>query len=980
MDGRLWKIILTNVLILIPIIGWSQNIVISGTISDKKTAKPLEFATVVLEGGQWAVADAKGRFTIKNLQEGKNIITASCLGYVTRKEDIILSKSLEGYKIYLEEDNLAIESAVITAKESTSAATTSRIIDKTALDHVQLMNVADISSLLPGGTTVNAALTTSRIFNLRGESSEDGNNAFTTAVEVDGVRISNNSSFASTTGATVNNIASANVESVEVITGVPSVEYGDMSAGIVKINTKKGRTPYTVTMSTNPKTKQISASKGFSLGERKGVVNASFERTKSVSSQMSPYTGYDRNQLSLTYTNSFDRGIFADSPLQVSAGITGNVGGMNSENDPDAYEGTWYKERDNAIRANAKARLLLGKPWITNLELNASFSLRDRSWKEKDLYSSAASTIVLHGTTEGYFVAQEYDADGTNEAVMISSGQWYNTMGDKDIPMNFKIGAKAGLGRNFGEVRHKFKAGIDFTGDDNLGTGEYSEDLATAPTFRTYDYSAQPAMYNLDAYIEDDVIIPFGKSRLNLVAGLRNDNTFISGSAYGTTSSLSPRFNARYTASRNFSVKGGWGLTVKQPSFAVLYPTPSYYDIMTFTSTSGSSGTYYAAYYTKPRTIEYNQALKWQKGIQSELGVDFRVAGTKVSLTGFYNRTKDAFTVMTDYERFSYNYTSTSAVNGIAIDVDNRVFSVDQSTGIVTVSDKSGTYDDITLAYTTKNSFITRKYAYNLSNPTTRYGLEWVIDFKKIKSLNTTVRLDGTWYAYKSFNSDMQEYYPSNQTSNDGTPFKYVALYYGGASASNGQKTQAIRTNLTVTTRVPKARLIFSLKVEASLLKYSQSLSEREDGSARSYSLSDLSTPLDYTDESIYTAGNYTVTFPDYYYSYDDGTLRDFLTDFKWAYENKGSSSEALDLYADLSKFVISSNYKYTFNSDYISPYFSANVSVTKEIGDIASVSFYANNFLNNLSRVKSSRTGAWYSVYNYIPSFFYGMTLRLKF
>ena len=57
-----------------------------------------------------------------------------------------------------------------------------------------------------------------------------------------------------------------------------------------------------------------------------------------------------------------------------------------------------------------------------------------------------------------------------------------------------------------------------------------------------------------------------------------------------------------------------------------------------------------------------------------------------------------------------------------------------------------------------------------------------------------------------------------------------------------------------------------------------------------------------------------------------------------------------------------------------------ANFSITKELGDIASLSFYANNFFNNMGQVFSTKTGNYSSVSSYIPSFYYGLTLRLKF
>jgi hypothetical protein len=68
------------------------------------------------------------------------------------------------------------------------------------------------------------------------------------------------------------------------------------------------------------------------------------------------------------------------------------------------------------------------------------------------------------------------------------------------------------------------------------------------------------------------------------------------------------------------------------------------------------------------------------------------------------------------------------------------------------------------------------------------------------------------------------------------------------------------------------------------------------------------------------------------------------------------------------------------FDKDYISPYFSANFSITKELGDRASVSFYANNFFNNMGQVYSTKERNYKSVSTYIPTFYYGLTVRIKF
>ena len=334
-----------------------------------KTGEPVEFVAVILKDSrQWAVADADGRFTIGNVYPGENVISASCLGYVPVEKNITVRGDITGYEIFMDEDNLMLESVVVTAQDNGNSATTSRIVDRTALDHVQMLNVTDIAGLLPGGTTSNPALTSAHRFEIRsGGAAESGNPTFSTAVEVDGVRLSNNASFGDAAGVTTNNIASSNVESVEVISGVASVEYGDMSSGIVKINTRKGVTPYMVTLSTNPRTKQVSLSKGFSLGESRsgasaGVLNTSLEYTRAISSQMSPYSSYDRKQLSLTYSNTFSRGALAQTPLRLSASLTGNLGGYDTKADPDTFLDTYTRQRDNVYRGGVTLGWLLSKP------------------------------------------------------------------------------------------------------------------------------------------------------------------------------------------------------------------------------------------------------------------------------------------------------------------------------------------------------------------------------------------------------------------------------------------------------------------------------------------------------------------------------------------------------------------------------------------------------------------------------------------
>ena len=116
--------------------------------------------------------------------------------------------------------------------------------------------------------------------------------------------------------------------------------------------------------------------------------------------------------------------------------------------------------------------------------------------------------------------------------------------------------------------------------------------------------------------------------------------------------------------------------------------------------------------------------------------------------------------------------------------------------------------------------------------------------------------------------------------------------------------------------------------------------------------------------------------YPEYYSTWDNpGEKIPFAEKFLWAKDNDPT------LYSDLSQLVVKTNYAYTLNPDRISAYYSANLSVTKEIGDHVSVSFYANNFFNTMRKVHSSQNDLETSLFSsaYVPSYYYGLSMKLK-
>ena len=130
-----------------------------------------------------------------------------------------------------------------------------------------------------------------------------------------------------------------------------------------------------------------------------------------------------------------------------------------------------------------------------------------------------------------------------------------------------------------------------------------------APTWREYRFDVLPALNNMALYAEDKLSMAINtKQNVELTAGVREDITSIPGSEYGysgesftTTEYCVICFASdKKVGVNSLSLHSGWGKSVKLPSFQVLYPSPSYRDMLAFSSTSDANNRSYYAYYTHP--------------------------------------------------------------------------------------------------------------------------------------------------------------------------------------------------------------------------------------------------------------------------------------------------------------------------------------------------------------------------------------------
>lgn len=979
----LQNFLLTLFALSLPIIATAGNCTVSGKIVDSSTAEPLSYVNVTIPTlNLWTMTDETGCFTFTNLQAGEVELIFSIIGYASLKKNLNIDREQDLGIIKLSRAGLELPNVEVTAQRNLRSGASSYIMDRSVLDHSQVLNLSDIMSLLPGNQTVNSTLMNDGRLSLRSGTLESGNVGFGTAVEVDGVRIDNNANMDETQSASTRALSSSNVERVEVVAGVPGVEYGDVSNGVVKVTPRRGASPWIVELSMNPYTRQVAVNKGLNLGINAGIVNLSVERARSFGDIASPYTSYNRNILSASYNNNLS---VSSSTLRLNASITGTLAGYNSKADPDAFRDTYQKARDNQLRANVQIDWLLnGSSGVWNTTFQASAIYSDKLIETNTNNSSSSTQAYLHTTTEGYAIATPYqDGEAVGQIVLGPTGYWYVKSFNDQKPLSLQLKAKTAWTKEAGSIINTLTIGAQFNLSANRGQGVYYDDMTVAPTWRPYNYSKLPRLNTLAIYAEEKITY----ENFTITAGMRSDITSVRNSSYGTVQTLSPRFNLYYNIYKNIAgslnLLGGVGKGVKLPSFQVLYPAPTYSDKLVFTPGSTADNKAYYAYYTHVGKIESNRNLKWQSSIQSDLGFDWKFQRLKLSISGYYNKTFNPYQLTNHYTPFSYNYTSQQALENCPILSADRQYTIDPTTGVVTVTSLN-TGQSIELPYSSRHTYIVNRRYIN-GTPVSRYGVEWIADFALMENnplFGLSLRLDGNYYHYKGLNKTLIAGTPNGVGDyNASSGISPLIGYYRGCNVTSasststptvatGSQSKGCSVNTTLTARLPKVRMIVTLRLESTFLNYRRNLTDKKNAVLLEAAGDVFGSNYDGTTD------RYVALYPDYFSTWEKP---DELIPFADALVSARDNDT--NLYRQLCNLIVRSNTAYYFNPQSISPYFSANVSVTKEIGQWVSISFYANNFFNNMSFVRNTQTGLQSSLFSsgYIPKFYYGLSIRLK-
>jgi len=632
--------------------------VLKGHVQDEK-GSPLVGANVILkENYAGAAADVNGDFSIRT-KPGDYTLEITFIGYGKFRERIKLKVGETLIKqVQLKISYFEIGGIVVVAEKELlpSEATTKTRISSGEIEHIQASSLSDVLKLVPGQRFDNPGLQDLKQATIRTSSVDaytDRNAAFGTQVIVDNVPVSNNANMqidskvntggiqwtTENSGIDLRQIPADNIEEVEVIRGIPSAKYGDLSSGIIHVRTKSESVQQRFKYKYNLQNQELNVNGGFKIADQFFNYNANFAHS-ARDIRIKDY-GYSRVSGQISHVAKLFKNLYAvDNRLYATR--TFDEQGLR---EGDLYLTEKYN-RDFIIRYNHQSRFILTPK--QKLDVNYSVNLDRQNSYVKKLISSD-NTYISNRMTEGTQEGQYFQSAVSK--LWVKGKAW-----------NQYFSAEYSGSINMWNVGHRLSAGISYRHEKNNGPGRIFDpnippSITSILRDRPRSYDGLPALKISSGYVEDQITGNF-KIPIELSLGLRYEQYGSGNDAFPKNNGafLNPRFNAILSPTENSQLRFGYGTTSKAPSLALLFLNPIYFDLDDINRFTGDSTSLVVV-----STYLYNRENKNLKGFQQikrELSYDQKIGKLGFTMTGYSNTTFGAFasTIVRPIFLYKYDY------------------------------------------------------------------------------------------------------------------------------------------------------------------------------------------------------------------------------------------------------------------------------------------------------------------------------------
>ncbi|WP_228435850.1 TonB-dependent receptor plug domain-containing protein [Chryseobacterium pennipullorum] len=765
----------------------------------------------VVNGSEIKIVSQKNTYVISTNEKG--IATVDLIpdeyrievrnnGILGYSHKISVTKADTFTLVFTEKIN-SIEEVVITAKEG-KGLTSSSIINRRAMQHLQPSSFSDLLELLPGGRSADPVMNQVNKISLRetGRPGSDYNtSSMGTAFIIDGAPVNSGANLQYSydfldktnnglkrrlnvgSGVDMRSISTDQIERVEVLRGIPSVIYGNLTSGIVKITNTSGYTKWRARFKADGYSKLFAVSKGFENKNGDLKINTGIDYLNAKSDPRDRLENYKRitANLGIVKEKKYSKGA---SRWQTHLSYTGSLDGSKSDPDVDLSEMNSYEVNNHLISLSSQYTYTNNQPsFYRSTEIQATVNQRFDKIKQTKFIQLENATAFPLSTNEG-----EYDG-------YYPEPQYISNYAVDGKPLDVFLKMVNNFRLDFKSLKNEFNAGFDWQMSKNWGMGQQFDiykPIDPKATFRPRAYRDVPAYITSALFLESVSTVNVGKHNLILALGVRG-NTMMNLPSYFRMNGkvyADPRANFQWelpsfewmNKKAQLAVTLGYGKQSLFPDLNMLYPELVYKDIQQlnyFHNNPDYRRINYKTMIYNPQNPEIEPAVNEK----FEARVDFNLGAHQLSVTVFRENMRNAFRTMNEYAVYHYKKYDTS---GLAHDA------------ITSPPDLS------TLPYQTVNENFTYNIQRNGSE-IDKKGVEFQYSSNRIPVISTRFTLNGAWF--RTAYSNSMPVYRGRDLLINGRPYPYLGLYEGMEPRS---VNEVLNTNLMMDTYIPRLDLVFS--------------------------------------------------------------------------------------------------------------------------------------------------------------------------
>lgn len=795
----------------------AQTTVIIGKVIDVngKAIPSVNIKTV--ETSQYTVTNDDGNFKlVVNLDlENSLSIDFSYVGYQKLTKKIApKTQHIDLGNLVLKQLNLSLETIEINAKRNyEGSSNSSLIINRDIIEQIPALSVNDLLNQIPNRKIIPPSLQNVQNLTLRqgfqpttnGRNEFELNNSFGVAIIVDGNAISNNANmqgynpgnrgFGSTRvslsnseyqlnnettssyngdytfgGTDLRQIPADNIESIEVIAGVASVKYGDLTDGAVIIERQAGKSPAFLRMQLRDNATSYGYSQGFKLSEQLGSLNIGTNYVSSFADNRDKMKAYKRLTLNSMWTNTFGK----EKRLKNTFGFdyVRNLDGIKK--DPDDPYSRFIDFTNWNLSFTNRTSYRFNHSFFKNISFNARYSETHQSTYTEQYVN--LPYIVYTNAIETGFTDGIYDT-GIYTAASHIDGRPITLSGQVELNNHFKTGSVnhyLNIGANYSYAINKGLGRIIDPSRPRPGFSTTGSSNSSGPTERYYDFSLVIPQKDFGAYAEDVFKIDVFGKELNTRIGLRLDGQ-------NNNFNLSPRTNINYHLTKNLRIGVAYGLAYKSPGLAHLYPGPAFFEIPLINSYNGNVKESRSIFYMY--RYDPTSDLKSSRTQTIEFSALYKLGNYNLSLSVFNKDLNDGINTLQQYQP-----------------IDLPEYEATPRPGEQPLITQKGI----------KKKLITYHY-FNNSLKSNSKGIEFILNTPKYDAIATSFNVSGG--LFKSYYYDANNRTVTLGVSNTLPETPVIAFY-----AHNSRTTYYSSGRISSSTHIPKISLLVQFTAEFSLI------------------------------------------------------------------------------------------------------------------------------------------------------------------